>query len=109
MALKITNDNFKETVLENEGLVLVEFWANWCGPCRSIAPVIDALDEAYTDILVGKINVDESSELAEEYRVSSIPTVILFEKGICAERIVGAHKFEEYQDIIDSHLDIEEA
>ncbi len=108
MALELTSNNFKSSILDEEKLVLVDFWADWCGPCRAVAPLIDALDERYENLVVGKINVDEEAELAEEYRVSSIPTVMFFKDGVVVERMVGAHQEEDYQNIIEAYLKSEE-
>lgn len=108
MALELTSNNFKSSILDEEKLVLVDFWADWCGPCRAVAPLIDALDERYENLVVGKINVDEEPELAEEYRVSSIPTVMFFKDGVVVERMVGAHQEEDYQNIIEAYLKSEE-
>lgn len=108
MALELTSNNFKSSILDEEKLVLVDFWADWCGPCRAVAPLIDALDERYENLVVGKINVDEEAELAEEYRVSSIPTVVFFKDGVVVERMVGAHQEEDYQNIIEAYLKSEE-
>ena len=77
-ALKITKDNFQTEVLEAKGTVLVDFWASWCGPCKMIGPIIDQIADERTDIKVGKINVDEEQELAVQFKVMSIPTIIVF-------------------------------
>ena len=82
--------NFTEEVLNADKPVLVDFWASWCGPCRMFAPIIDAVAEEYPDeVKVGKINVDEESELAQQYRVASIPTLIMFQNGEAVKRSVG--------------------
>ena len=83
-------NNFAEEVLNSDKPVLVDFWASWCGPCRMFAPIIDAVAEEYPDeVKVGKINVDEESELAQQYRVASIPTLIMFQNGEEVKRSVG--------------------
>ncbi|MGN0962630.1 MAG: thioredoxin [Clostridia bacterium] len=83
-------NNFAEEVLNSDKPVLVDFWASWCGPCRMFAPIIDAVAEEYPDeVKVGKINVDEESELAQQYRVASIPTLIMFQNGEAVKRSVG--------------------
>ena len=82
--------NFTEEVLNADKPVLVDFWASWCGPCRMFAPIIDAVAEEYPDeVKVGKINVDEENELAQQYRVASIPTLIMFKNGEAVKRSVG--------------------
>ncbi|MGM9567444.1 MAG: thioredoxin [Clostridia bacterium] len=83
-------DNFTEEVLKSDKPVLVDFWASWCGPCRMFAPIIDAVAEEYPDeVKVGKINVDEENQLAQEYRVASIPTLIMFRNGEAVKRSIG--------------------
>ena len=104
MAKELTTANFNETIM-SEKVVLVDFWASWCGPCRMVAPVIDQLAEEYEGkVTVGKVNVDSDGALAAEYAVVSIPTVILFKDGKQAEKLVGAHSFDDYADMIDKVL-----
>ena len=86
----ITKDNFTKEVLESDVPVLVDFWATWCGPCKMLGPVIEQLaDELDGKIPVGKIDVDECREVAMEYGVMSIPTVIYFKNGLEVKRFVG--------------------
>ena len=86
----ITSDNFEEEVLKSEKEVLVDFWASWCGPCRMVSPVVDEIAEERDDIKVGKINVDEQPDLARQYGVMSIPTLMVFRNGEVANESVGA-------------------
>ena len=89
--LEITADNFQGTVLETELPVLVDFWAEWCGPCRTIAPVVEQIAKERADTLVvGKLNVDEASAIAQKYNVQGIPFLGLFENGQLSRHAVGA-------------------
>ncbi len=88
--LTITKNNFQEEVLHSEKPVLLDFWAAWCGPCRMVSPVVDEIAAERTDIRVGKINVDEQPELAAQFQVMSIPTLIVIKNGKITNRATGA-------------------
>ena len=88
--VNITNANFKEEVLDSDKKVLVDFWAPWCGPCRMVSPIVDEIAEENSAIKVAKINIDEQPQLAAQYGVMSIPTLIVFENGDVADKVVGA-------------------
>lgn len=87
--LKITNDNFEEEVLNSNKTILVDFYADWCGPCKMMSPIIDKIAEENTNIKVGKLNVDEAQDIAVKYNVMSIPTIIIYKDGIEYKRFVG--------------------
>ena len=99
--ITLTIDNFEEKVLKADKPVLVDFWATWCMPCRMIAPIVEEIaEETAGQAYVGKVNVDEQAELAVRYRVSSIPTLIVFENGQEQRRTIGAQDKEELLDFL---------
>ena len=87
--LTITKENFEAEVLKSEKTVLLDFWASWCGPCRPLSPVVDEIAAERADIKVGKVNVDEQGELAQQFGVMSIPTLIVFKGGKVDSTSVG--------------------
>ena len=87
---KITKDNFQELVLNAQQEVLLDFWAPWCGPCRMVSPIVDEIADERKDILVGKVNVDEEMELAAQFQVMSIPTLVVLKNGQVVNRSIGA-------------------
>ena len=96
-----TKDTFQASVLESTGVVLVDFWAQWCGPCQMFSPIVDQFAEENPDaVKVGKVNVDEQPELAGQYGVMSIPTAILFQNGEAVKTLVGLQPKEALEDLI---------
>lgn len=87
--LKITNNSFEEEVLNSEGNVIIDFYADWCGPCKMMSPIIDNIAEENPNVKVGKVNVDEAQDLAMQYNVMSIPTIIIFKDGKVQKKFVG--------------------
>lgn len=96
----ISDQNFDTEVLNSEKPVLVDFWAEWCGPCRLVAPLLDELANEREDVRVAKLNVDQHGEIAMRYQVQSIPTFILFKGGQVADRMLGAVPKAAFQDFL---------
>ena len=88
--IEVNKDNFEEEVLKSDKKVLVDFWADWCGPCKMMAPIVEALSEELSDVKVCHINIDENIDIAQKYRVMSIPTFIAFKGGEESGRQIGA-------------------
>ena len=88
-ALHITEENFEKEVLQSKQPVLVDFWAEWCGPCQMLAPVLEEVSNEVSQGKIAKVNVEECSRLAEQYKIMNIPTLILFKNGVEQERVIG--------------------
>lgn len=107
MEYKFTSGNFEEEVLASDIPVFVDFYADWCGPCKMMAPVVEKLAEKYDGKLkVGKCNVDEENEIAGKYRIMSIPTMMIFVNGEAKETIVGAVSQAELENLIEKNAKI---
>lgn len=88
--LQITKENFEMEVLKSDKPVIVDFWAVWCGPCKMVAPTFEALSAELPEVKFGKVNVDEQPDLAQQFKVMTIPTFILFKDGKAVDQVVGA-------------------
>ena len=105
MVTEVNQDNFKEMVLESDIPVVVDFWADWCGPCKMLSPVIDDVErELGTTAKFVKVNVDENPVLSPEYSIASIPTVLIFKNGTVVEKFVGFRPKEAFITAIQKHI-----
>jgi len=103
--LTLTTGNFESEVKKTDSPILVDFWAEWCGPCRMVAPILEQIATDYQGkARVGKVNVDEHSSLAARYGVQSIPTLLLFKQGKVVEQYIGATTKDNLSKLIDKHL-----
>ena len=102
MAKVFTAENFEQEVLKSDKPVLVDFWATWCGPCRMMGPVVEELAKEYEgSVKVGKLDIDENSDIAGQYGVMSVPTFLVFKNGQVAAKVVGAVPKEELKAAVD--------
>ncbi|HEX8144565.1 MAG TPA: thioredoxin [Pyrinomonadaceae bacterium] len=103
---EVSDSSFEKEVLQSERPVLVDFWAEWCAPCRMMMPTIDAVAEQYEEsVSVAKLNVDENPSISQRYGIKGIPTLILFKGGREAERVVGATSREALSRLLEKHKD----
>lgn len=101
-AVNVNKNNFREEVVNSDRPVLMDFWAPWCGPCRMVVPLVEQIAEEREDIKVVKINVDEEPELAAQFQVMSIPTLVFFQEGQVARQTVGVRPKAELLEILDN-------
>ena len=98
--IDLTKENFQAEITKSDKPVLVDFWAVWCGPCQMMAPILHELEAEMPDVQIGKVNVDEQMDLARQFRVVSIPTLIIFKNGQEVQRMVGVTSNEELKDAL---------
>lgn len=98
--IDLTKENFQAEITKFDKPVLVDFWAVWCGPCQMMAPILHELETEMPDVQIGKVNVDEQMDLARQFRVVSIPTLIIFKNGQEVQRMVGVTSKEELKDAL---------
>ena len=105
LTLQVTENTFEQDVIYNSDPVLVDFWADWCGPCHMIAPVIEELSDEYQDRLrVAKVNVDENPAIQERFGIRSIPTLMLFKDGELKEKVVGVQSKSQLNSLINRYM-----
>ena len=103
MALEVAT--FESVVKQSEKLVVLDFWAQWCGPCRQITPIIDELSVEYDGrVVIGKVNVDESNDITSQFSIRNIPTILFLKNGEVVDKLVGAQSKSKFVDIIEKNL-----
>ena len=108
MAFEFKDGNFQEEALSREGLVVVDFWAEWCGPCRMIGPIIEELSNEYDDnvVRIGKVDVDNNPEISSQYSIRSIPTILFLKNGEVIDKQVGVATKKALTDKIEKSLEL---
>lgn len=103
--MKHKYSGFEKEVLENKGTVLVDFWANWCEPCKLTSPILDELRNELKEVKFVKVDINEESDVLDDYNVTSIPTLMLFKDGELKERLVGFRKKDDLRSTIEKYMD----
>ena len=105
MALQFTDSNFEATVLKSDKVAIVDFWAEWCGPCRAVGPIVEELSKEYEGrAVIGKVDVDNNPETAMKYGIRSIPTILFIKNGVVVDKHVGAAPKAQLVEILSKHL-----
>lgn len=104
MVIHVKENNFNDEVINFEGVSVVDFWADWCGPCKMIAPIFEELSAEITNAKFAKVNVDENPSLANTYRIASIPTILIIKNGAPVETLVGFMPLPKLKEAIEKHL-----
>lgn len=105
MEITVTKSNFEQEIINSDIPVFLDFWATWCGPCKMIAPILEEIAEEYAGkVKVGKVNVDEESDLAVQFGITSIPTIILFENGVQKNITVGYREKDYFTNLIKNYI-----
>ena len=105
MALEFTEENFESTALKSDKLVMVDFWAEWCGPCRMVGPLVEELSKEYDGkAVVGKVNVDLHGGIAAQFGVRNIPTIVFLKNGELVDKVVGAVPKDQLAEKLDTHI-----
>ena len=103
--VKMDSGNFDSITAVADKLVIVDFWASWCAPCRAIAPILEKLAQEYPDtLMVGKLNIDEQRELAIKYGIASIPTLQLYKNGKLLDTLIGLRPYQYFKDVVDRFI-----
>ncbi|MDF2587047.1 MAG: thioredoxin [Anaerocolumna sp.] len=101
MVHEFSIQNFKDEVIENNGLVLVDLYATWCGPCKMLAPIVETIADEYTEVKVGKVDIDQNLDLATEYGVRSVPTLLIFKDGELLNKSVGLQSKNQILELLN--------
>ena len=104
MSTELTTETFDKTLQETEGLLLVDFWAPWCGPCKAMTPIIEELSAEMTEVTFTKVNVDDYSDIAKRYDILSIPTFVLLKGGQVVEQFAGSMPKDQLKEKLSAHL-----